>query len=203
MKLYNLILAATSLFVSGCATNHLKQFYVDTAHESCIPKEFRNVQPDILFSDDLKADAAKAHDDGLTLVGYSNYWTSRPPTPKDLKAHATTVGATTVICQIHYRNSETRMKAMYNWVPGTTSTYSSSGYVNAQSTANFYGNGWYGTGQGYAQGNYYANATESTPGHLEYAGAMPVQIDYYNVGAVFLRKLANEEHASLSVTSDR
>lgn len=188
MRLYSVIFAATTLLFSGCATNHLQHFYVDVAHESKVPKAFKRVQPDVLFSQDLKTDVTKAHDDGLTIIGYSDYWTSRPPTPQDLRQHGMRVGATTVICQTQFRNSETRMQPMYNWVPGTTSTYSSSGYMSAQSTANVYGNDWYGTGRGYAQGNYSANATESTPGYLQYAGVMPLKIDYYNVGAVFMRK---------------
>ncbi|HEV2207830.1 MAG TPA: hypothetical protein VG167_03595 [Verrucomicrobiae bacterium] len=188
MKTCILLIGLTALLCCGCATDHLQKFYVQVLHEQTVPKHLRNIQPDIIISNNLTNDSSKALRKGLGVVGYADYWSSRPPIPADLRKQARRVGATCVICSIHHRGSETAYRPVYNWVPGTTATYGSSGSISAQSTASFYGNGLYGNAYGNAQGYYNSTASASSPGYLQYAGAMPVTIHYYDVNAVFLRR---------------
>ena len=192
MKTYLLFGTIFTILLSGCGTTHLEKFYVDVHHESKVPKSLKKVQPDIFGSNDVANDAQKAIGGGMTLLGHSDYWTSQPPTVQDLRRHAQRVGATTVIYSVRHRGSETQMRPVYNWVPGTTATYDSSGQSTAQTTANFYGTGWSGSGYGTAQSSYSTTATASTPGRLEFAGAVPVQVHFYDVGAAFLRRPTQE-----------
>lgn len=179
---------ALALFLTGCVSNHLSQFYVDTTGGAPVPKEFKKVRPQAYFSQNIKADVEKLLNDGNdTVIGYSDYWTASPPTIRSLQEKAAQVGATTVVCQIHYRETVTNYKPMYNWIPGTTATYNGSGYASSQGNATAYGNGWTGYGTSQANASYSATATASTPGHLEYAGAAPYNVRLYDVGAVFYR----------------
>ena len=176
---------------TGCATNHLSKFYVDTTEGAPVPRELKKIVPRAYLAEDLKGEVTRlVEEEGYTVLGYSEYATSQPPTIKDLQRKGKEVGATRVICQIHYRETVTQYRPVYNYVPGTTATYNGSGTAIANSRATAYGDAWTGYGTSQATGSYSSSASTSTPDRYEYAGTTAYNVRLYDVGAVFCRRPA-------------
>jgi hypothetical protein len=165
----------------------LRQFYADKTGGAPVPKELQKLEPEVRFTQSISNDLVVLAEGGYDLLGFSEYWTSKPPTVQDLKKKGKEVGASVVLCYTEYRETVTQYQPMFNYVPGTTATYNSSGTVTAQGNATVQGKGWTGYGTSTATGYYSSSASASTPGYTEYAGSMPYNVRLYNVGAVFCR----------------
>ena len=193
MKSKLLVLPVVWAFLTtGCATNYLEKYYVDTTRGAPIPKSLKKLQPQIYFTQNVMDDLARLKSQGYALIGYSDYWTSNEPGVDDLRKKAKEVGATIAVCQIRHRETVTQYKPMFNWVPGTTSTYSSSGSVSSQGSFGAVGNGWSGFGVAQSQGYYNSTASVNSPGYAQYAGSVPYQVRYYDVGVIFCREPARQ-----------
>jgi len=96
------------LITTGCATNYLSNFYVDTTGNAPVPKEFKGIVPQAHFTEDLQGEVTRlVKEEDYTIVGYSDYWSSQTPTIPDLQRKAKKVGATHVICQTRYKETVT------------------------------------------------------------------------------------------------
>jgi len=176
-----LLFALASIALAGGCANGFAKFYspnprLAEAQRFMLPYSGHT---SIFTSSDMKGDAEKLARQGYTLLGYSSFHGTGRVTRAQLEDQAKTVGADIVLSASAYQGTRQIVVPMASYTPGTVSTTTSTGTVNA----NAYGSGGYAFGTA----NYNGMSTTTTPGTVS-TQMVPMTVDSYSYDATFWRK---------------
>jgi hypothetical protein len=180
-----LLAAGLGLFLTGCATNPVRQFYQDDMPE--MPVAFKqqlllpNGKPQIIAIAETqhKEEVHHLEEQGYTIIG--TLAINGPAISQaQLIKQAKKVGAAMVLCSSEYSGTQQGVRPIVTYQPGQTYTTTESGTVNA----NAYGSGGYASGFGTYSGS--ATTTSSGTYDTQY---VPYKYDTYRTVASFWRQL--------------
>ena len=177
-------LLVVALLLSGCASNLFTKFYADYT-KSAPPGALNKLLPysgstQVFRTGQPAADVKNMMARGYQCVGEANFWTTSTVTEVMLREQAKEVGADIVLYSSSFAGAKEVTVNVPYYVPGQTSTTSSTGTVNATARSN--------GGTAYGTANYYGNATTTTQGSI---GFVPQQrtVEKYDHVATFWRRL--------------
>ena len=100
-----ILTALAIIFLAGCAPNGFQKYYQPTPHAASIRVEPFSGEPAIYtYSDDPKADARRAYENGYVLLGSSSFYgPGNIMTRDELIAQAKNVGAAMVLVHSKYK----------------------------------------------------------------------------------------------------
>jgi hypothetical protein len=182
-----LLAAGLGIFLTGCATNPVAQFYQDqkknmpvTLQQKLLPPS--NAEPRLISATPgiqrIKI-ARGILEQGYVLIGFSAYQ-GPAATEQQLVDQAKKVGADIVLFTSEFMGSQQGVRPIINYQPGQTYTTTESGTINA----NAYGSGGYASGFGTYSGS--ATTTSSGTFNTQY---VPYQYNTYQTGAGFYQRM--------------
>lgn len=176
-----IILLAILFMLTGCAASGYQQFYNPYVEVSVLPEPEviqEGQEPEVYGTDNFERDIRALRAKKYVALGYSSFNGGYEDT-KDAQAQAKKVGATIVLVNSEYTNTQTTTSTLF--LPDNRTTYHS-GSANAYST---YNNGYGG------YGNVNTNATYSGTSTTYGTKAVPITSHQrrYDQTAVYLIKI--------------
>jgi PDZ domain len=170
----HILIALAIISLAGCAPNGFQKYYQPAQRPASIRVEPFSGEPAIYtYSDDPKADARSANENGYVLLGSSSFYGPGNIMTRDqLLAEAKNVGAEMVLVHSKYKDT------LSGAVPYTVANPMQVSTVNTTGTVNAYGTG------GYATGTYSGQSTIMTPGGTT-THYMPYSISRNDTEATF------------------
>ena len=139
----NFFILITALILSGCATSGYQQFYNESVDTTTLPNPILlkdGEDPEILGSNDLERDIQTLRAKRYAVIGSSSFNGSFEK-ENNVAEQARRVGATLVLIQSEYTNTQTTTSTLY--MPSTNTAYTTG---KATSSTNLNTNtGIYGT----------------------------------------------------------
>ena len=169
----------------GCASNPFSEYYRDYTKQFPPGFEGRLLPPTTeprvisVSLENHREEARRLQENRYVAIGEASF-RGGAPTKKQLSQHAREVAAEVVLFSSEFSHTEEGIEPILTYEPGTSSTTTQYGTVNA----NAYGSGGYA----YASGNYSGTSTTTTPGKLQ-TRYVPYQRQVYDYGATFWRRM--------------
>ena len=187
-----LVVLTASLLTSGCASPNPFASHFEAGTTSSFPP--KKVAPKLYRRSDPASLLATFKDlgrQGYWAMGISTFRSTSIDAPRLAMAHAKSIGADAVVYMEAFHSSVAGTQTVLDYIPGTSSTRTTSGMANATATGTAsytgpYGARGYGSASGSATGSYQETQTTSTPGtfttHQE-----PAIFNVFDYRAIFLR----------------
>jgi PDZ domain len=180
-----LLAAGLGVFLTGCATNPVAQFYQDYTKQMPVAFQQRLLPPNgnpriiAIAEAQHKEEIHHLEEQGYVLIGVTGFQGPAITQPQLIR-QAKKTGADIVIFSSEFSGTQQGVRPIVSYQPGQTYTTSEFGTVNA----NAYGSGGYASGFG----TYSGSATTTSPGTFN-TQYVPYQYSTYRTMASFWRQM--------------
>ena len=127
---------------------------------------------------------------GYGIIGSSNFYIGESYNPtQDILKLGKEIKADIAMWKTSYYDTVNGSTPVYNWVPGTSSTTTTTGNLNSNITGNSYNSNYGNTSfNAYGSGTYSGESTTTTPGRMVVAGSRSYSVNRNAISIQFLRK---------------